>query len=37
MLTDEQEQAYVAALARIETGEPLAYVTGSQTVFGRSI
>ena len=30
LLTDEQEQAYVAALARIEAGEPLAYVTGSQ-------
>ena len=30
VLTDEQEQAYVAALARIEAGEPLAYVTGSQ-------
>ena len=30
VLTNEQEQAYVAALARIEAGEPLAYVTGSQ-------
>lgn len=29
-LTSEQEQAYVAALARIDAGEPLAYVTGSQ-------
>ncbi|OTG93400.1 peptide chain release factor N(5)-glutamine methyltransferase [Acinetobacter sp. ANC 3832] len=29
-LTPEQEQAYVDALARIEAGEPLAYVTGSQ-------
>ena len=29
-LTAEQEQAYVTALARIEAGEPLAYVTGSQ-------
>ncbi|TCB34925.1 peptide chain release factor N(5)-glutamine methyltransferase [Acinetobacter sp. ANC 4910] len=30
VLTEEEEQAYVAALARIEAGEPLAYVTGSQ-------
>lgn len=29
-LTSEQEQTYVAGLARIEAGEPLAYVTGSQ-------
>lgn len=29
-LTAEQEQDYVAALKRIEAGEPLAYVTGSQ-------
>lgn len=29
-LTTEQEQAYVDALARIQAGEPLAYVTGSQ-------
>ncbi|OTG66053.1 peptide chain release factor N(5)-glutamine methyltransferase [Acinetobacter silvestris] len=29
-LTVEQEQAYVAGLARIAAGEPLAYVTGSQ-------
>lgn len=29
-LTPEQEQKYVASLARIEAGEPLAYVTGSQ-------
>lgn len=29
-LTDDQEQAYLAALKRIEQGEPLAYVTGSQ-------
>mgnify|MGYP003606619021 FL=1 len=29
-LTNEQEQAYVDALKRIEAGEPLAYVTGSQ-------
>ncbi|MBI1452814.1 MULTISPECIES: peptide chain release factor N(5)-glutamine methyltransferase [Acinetobacter] len=29
-LTTEQEQAYVAGLARIAAGEPLAYVTGSQ-------
>lgn len=29
-LTTEQEQQYVAALARITAGEPLAYVTGSQ-------
>lgn len=29
-LSIEQEQAYKEALARIEAGEPLAYVTGSQ-------
>lgn len=29
-LTTEQEQAYVEGLNRIEAGEPLAYVTGSQ-------
>ena len=29
-LTSEQEQAYIDALKRIEAGEPLAYVTGSQ-------
>ena len=29
-LTAEQEQDYVQGLARIEAGEPLAYVTGSQ-------
>ena len=29
-LTAEQEQQYVASLARIAAGEPLAYVTGSQ-------
>ena len=29
-LTAEQERDYVAALKRIEAGEPLAYVTGSQ-------
>lgn len=29
-LTPAQEQAYVDALARIQAGEPLAYVTGSQ-------
>lgn len=29
-LTAEQEQAYLAGLARIQAGEPLAYVTGSQ-------
>ncbi|WP_445403349.1 peptide chain release factor N(5)-glutamine methyltransferase [Acinetobacter vivianii] len=29
-LTDMQEQAYLDGLARIEQGEPLAYVTGSQ-------
>lgn len=29
-LTAEQEHTYVTALARIEAGEPLAYVTGSQ-------
>lgn len=29
-LTPEQEQAYVDGLARIQAGEPLAYVTGSQ-------
>ncbi|OTG83048.1 peptide chain release factor N(5)-glutamine methyltransferase [Acinetobacter sp. ANC 4648] len=29
-LTAEQEQSYVAGLARIAAGEPLAYVTGSQ-------
>ena len=29
-LTKEQEQAYLTGLARIEQGEPLAYVTGSQ-------
>lgn len=29
-LTAEQEQAYVEGLARIQAGEPLAYVTGSQ-------
>ncbi|MEF9956045.1 MAG: peptide chain release factor N(5)-glutamine methyltransferase [Acinetobacter sp.] len=29
-LTDIQEQAYLAGLARIEQGEPLAYVIGSQ-------
>lgn len=29
-LTAEQQQAYIAGLARIEAGEPLAYVTGSQ-------
>ena len=30
ILTAEQEQQYVDALKRIEAGEPLAYVTGSQ-------
>lgn len=30
VLTAEQEQSYVDALKRIEAGEPLAYVTGSQ-------
>ena len=29
-LTDMQEQAFLEGLARIEQGEPLAYVTGSQ-------
>ncbi|OTG81908.1 protein-(glutamine-N5) methyltransferase, release factor-specific [Acinetobacter sp. ANC 5054] len=29
-LTAEQEQQYIASLARIAAGEPLAYVTGSQ-------
>lgn len=30
VLTEAEEQAYVAGLARIQAGEPLAYVTGSQ-------
>lgn len=29
-LTPEQEQAYLEGLARIQAGEPLAYITGSQ-------